>query len=418
MKCFYNKYFILLIEEPNNLDSFQLNKKISDYLEPIQNEVLHVIFNSNITPNNFKEISHEKLAKAYVKIYTNLLYLKNTFPSNSFQFSEDADERNKKAHSTSKIRNVVNLGIENSNRDSDEESKEESETEPPVTKKLKTQEFVELATAGSTSKTASITHEDKEGVKREEDDEARLQETLNTINQSLFSGQSPLSDHNILKPFPSLTQTSSNGNSVLSNNGGAFAPAKSGLSQATSNSSTKVGIQDMRDSSMLSKMGVFNGMLPKKQAALPTIPQAIPVSNVQPAQMQQNNQNKVGEMDLNLLLAFQHEQMKNQVLMNYLYQNVNNGGDINKLELMRLAGSLGMMGNMNSNGQSMNSGGGGNDVKTEFVKNDIASLLMANANSGNNMNNSSKISNNINFQQQAQQNSLQNMTNLNNSVNP
>lgn len=29
-KAFDNKYFILLIEEPNNLDSFQLNKKVFD----------------------------------------------------------------------------------------------------------------------------------------------------------------------------------------------------------------------------------------------------------------------------------------------------------------------------------------------------------------------------------------------------
>ena len=27
-KCFYNKYFILLIEEPSNIDAFQLNKKV------------------------------------------------------------------------------------------------------------------------------------------------------------------------------------------------------------------------------------------------------------------------------------------------------------------------------------------------------------------------------------------------------
>ena len=57
-KAFDNKYFILLIEEPNNMDSFHLNKKISDYLDPIINDVLHVIFNSNITPPHFKELSN------------------------------------------------------------------------------------------------------------------------------------------------------------------------------------------------------------------------------------------------------------------------------------------------------------------------------------------------------------------------
>lgn len=31
-KAFDNKYFILLIEEPNNLDAFQLNKKVFFYL--------------------------------------------------------------------------------------------------------------------------------------------------------------------------------------------------------------------------------------------------------------------------------------------------------------------------------------------------------------------------------------------------
>lgn len=59
-KAFDNKYFILLIEEPNNLDSFQLNKKISDYLEPIINDVLHIIFNSNIVPPHFKEFPNVK----------------------------------------------------------------------------------------------------------------------------------------------------------------------------------------------------------------------------------------------------------------------------------------------------------------------------------------------------------------------
>lgn len=62
-KAFDNKHFILLIEETNNIDSFHLNKKISDYLDPIINEVLHVIFNSNITPPHFKEVPNVKLIK-------------------------------------------------------------------------------------------------------------------------------------------------------------------------------------------------------------------------------------------------------------------------------------------------------------------------------------------------------------------
>jgi len=80
-KAFDNKYFILLIEEPSNLDSFQLNKKISDYLEPIINDVLHIIFNSNIVPPHFRELPNKNLVNAYTNVYNKLNHMKDNFPS-------------------------------------------------------------------------------------------------------------------------------------------------------------------------------------------------------------------------------------------------------------------------------------------------------------------------------------------------
>lgn len=53
-----HKLFILLIEERSNMDSFHLNKKISDYLEPIQNEVIHIFFNSLSLPSFFVPVGH------------------------------------------------------------------------------------------------------------------------------------------------------------------------------------------------------------------------------------------------------------------------------------------------------------------------------------------------------------------------
>ena len=51
-----HKPFILLIEEQSNSDPFQLNKKISDYLEPVQNEVLHILFSSSSLSSSFKAL--------------------------------------------------------------------------------------------------------------------------------------------------------------------------------------------------------------------------------------------------------------------------------------------------------------------------------------------------------------------------
>lgn len=48
-----NKSYILLVEDPTNLDCFMLNKKISDYLEPLQNDVMHIFFNSAAIPSYF-----------------------------------------------------------------------------------------------------------------------------------------------------------------------------------------------------------------------------------------------------------------------------------------------------------------------------------------------------------------------------
>lgn len=52
-----NKPFVLLVEEQSNKDSFHLNKKISDYLEPIQNEVIHIFFSSLSLPANFAPLT-------------------------------------------------------------------------------------------------------------------------------------------------------------------------------------------------------------------------------------------------------------------------------------------------------------------------------------------------------------------------
>ena len=48
-----SKCYILLVEEAGNQDCFMLNKKISDYLEPLQNDIMHVFFNSGIIPSCF-----------------------------------------------------------------------------------------------------------------------------------------------------------------------------------------------------------------------------------------------------------------------------------------------------------------------------------------------------------------------------
>ena len=56
-KSVENKPFILLVEENSNKDSFHLNKKISDYLEPIQNEVIHIFFSSLSLPSSFVSLS-------------------------------------------------------------------------------------------------------------------------------------------------------------------------------------------------------------------------------------------------------------------------------------------------------------------------------------------------------------------------
>lgn len=61
-KSVEHKPFVLLIEERSNTDSFHLNKKISDYLEPIQNEVIHVFFNSLSLPASFKPLNHVSIS--------------------------------------------------------------------------------------------------------------------------------------------------------------------------------------------------------------------------------------------------------------------------------------------------------------------------------------------------------------------
>jgi len=89
-KAFDNKYFILLIEEPENPDSFSLNKKIADYLEPIINDVLHVIFNSNLVPSHFNMIPTENLETSYIAAYPKLMELKNIY--GPIEEEEDEDE--------------------------------------------------------------------------------------------------------------------------------------------------------------------------------------------------------------------------------------------------------------------------------------------------------------------------------------
>jgi len=193
----------------------------------------------------------------------------------------------------------------------------------------------------------------------------------------------------------------------IGNAGGAFTAIKSASNQ-NNNANNAINGNKNPSSDMLSnlnqpglsmsKLNTMNMLANQKKPTpittqnLPTIPTTNNVSN------QQNKQ--LTDMDFNLLMAFQQEQMKNQVLMSYLYQNMGASGAGNdpmkQLDLMRLAGSLGLTSGMN------------NEVKSEFPKNDLSSLLM----SGNNM-----MSNNNSNSQQFQNQIPKNMQNLNNMNN-
>jgi len=124
-KAFDNKYFILLIEEPENPDSFSLNKKIADYLEPIINDVLHVIFNSNLVPSHFKVIPTENLVTSYTAAYPKLVELKNIYGP----IEEEEDEDEPRATPTSKHSPKGGLNAKRDRSEAETSDVEEADSE-------------------------------------------------------------------------------------------------------------------------------------------------------------------------------------------------------------------------------------------------------------------------------------------------
>jgi len=73
---FEKKHFIILIEEPKNVDSFYLTKTIYQNFECIKHDYLHFTFSRSAIPNNFVEFPTAKLEKAYTACYPLLMKLK------------------------------------------------------------------------------------------------------------------------------------------------------------------------------------------------------------------------------------------------------------------------------------------------------------------------------------------------------
>lgn len=55
------KSYLLLVEETSSKDSCLLIKKITEYLEPLQNDAMLIRFNANDVPSYFTELNPVKI---------------------------------------------------------------------------------------------------------------------------------------------------------------------------------------------------------------------------------------------------------------------------------------------------------------------------------------------------------------------
>ena len=294
----------------------------------------------------------------------------------------------------------MNMASKKIQTDSDE-SQEESDFESLVTKKVKIIDYSELATVSSTSKTNSIVNKEKEyaKIKTEEEEEIKHEITSLAVNDLT----------NFTKSVPPITTQGSNSTNTISNSGGgAFIARKSTNTPNSNNSSINSNsIQKISQSSPIDLMSqIGNNPMLKLSATnmmitnskKPSVSQAISNSNNQFNFIQNNGQNsdnipnKESDMDFNLLLAYQQEQMKNQMLMNFLYQNMNNPNNnienSNKIDLARLISQLGpsnnnigQFGGVSASNLGSNIPQISSEMKNEYSKNEASSLLIQGQNS-------------------------------------
>jgi len=70
-------------------------------LDPIINDVIHVVFNNNIIPGHFVSLDSELLKKIYARVYPTLVQLKNQLAGSY------GDEGDKGRASLSKVKSIA-----------------------------------------------------------------------------------------------------------------------------------------------------------------------------------------------------------------------------------------------------------------------------------------------------------------------